>query len=230
MILLLGDWRHVFIFFMAVPWFISLWPNIKFIYENPRYLNSMQNYKKAREVLNKICAINLRPPFRAKLYGEMDFENSKATTFFPPKKPRESTQNVNMSSSGYLDLFKFKELRKTTLVLLYVWFFRNFVYYGLNYSLSVLGTEVYQNFTITALSETIANLFAARIKFAYGRITSLNMSILASSVSCLLIYFVPIPEECYVDQGQCYEKTISVILAVVSFVFLLAFAYSLLDC
>jgi len=211
---------------MAVPWLISLWPNVSMVFETPRFLNQKKRFAKAREVINKICAINLRQPFRAKLYGEMDEENSKMTTFFPPKQPRVSEQpRQTMNSSkpaqtsaiGYMDLFKYPRIRRISLALLYVWFFRNFTYFGLNYSLPVLGTEVYQNFTLTAFSETLANIYAYKFKFGIGRIQSLNYSILIVTFSCLISYFLPIPEECLLEQSQCYQKTFLVIIAVVMF-------------
>lgn len=215
--LLVTDWKQIFIFYMAIPLAISLWPNLLFVYETPRFLNSKKRFAKAREVINNICSINLREPLLARLYGEMEVENSKMATFFPPKQvaARISEQPKAASSSGYLDLFKHKELRRTTLALLYIWFFRNFTYFGLNYSLPVLGTEMYQNFTLTAVAETLANIYAARFKFGVGRIMSLKYSLLVVSLACLFTYFLPVPEECYLGQG-CYQKTLSILLAVIA--------------
>ena len=218
-------WDYIFLYCMAVPWFISLWPNFKWVFETPRFLNQKKNFDKAREVINKICAINLRQPFRAKLYGEMDEENSKMTTFFPPRQPRVSEQpRQTMNSSrtqqptsayGYIDLFKYPRIRRISLALLYVWFFRNFTYFGLNYSLPVLGTEVYQNFTLIAFSELFSNVYAYKFKFGIGRIKSLNWSIGIVTVSCLVSYFLPIPDECLLEESQCYQKTLLVLIAVV---------------
>jgi len=201
---------------MAIPWLISLWPNLILVYETPRFLNSKKRFAKAREIINKICSINRREPLQARLYGEMEVENAKMTTFFPPKQTtsRQSEQPKTNTSSGYMDLFKHRDLRRTTLALLYIWFFRNFTYFGLNYSLPVLGTEMYQNFTLTAVAETFANLYAARFKFGVGRIISLKYSLLVVSLACLVNYFLPIPEECFLEQ-RCYQKTLSVLLAAV---------------
>jgi hypothetical protein len=219
-------WDYIFLYCMAVPWFISLWPNWKWVFETPRFLNQKRNFVKAREIINRICAINLRQPFRAKLYGEMDDENSKMTTFFPPKQPRVSEQpkqTINSSKApqptsayGYMDLFKYPRIRRISLALLYVWFFRNFTYFGLNYSLPVLGTEVYQNFTLIAFSEFFSNAYAYKFKFGIGRIQSLNYSIWIVTLSCLISYFLPIPDECLLEESQCYQKTFLVIIAVVA--------------
>lgn len=215
--LLVRDWKEIFILYMALPWLVSLLPNFLFVYETPRFLNSKKRFAKAKEVINAICSINRREPLQARLYGEMEFENSKMTTFFPPKQNpnRESEKPKTTSSSGYMDLFKHRDLRRTTLALLYIWFFRNFTYFGLNYSLPVLGTEMYQNFTLTAVAETFANLYAARFKFGVGRIKSLKYSILVVSIACLVNYFLPIPEDCFLEQ-RCYQKTLSVLLAVIA--------------
>jgi len=215
--LLVKDWRYIFIGYMAIPWLISLWPNLILVYETPRFLNSKKRFAKAREIINKICSINRREPLQARLYGEMEVENAKMTTFFPPKQTpnRQSEQPKTNTSSGYMDLFKHRDLRRTTLALLYIWFFRNFTYFGLNYSLPVLGTEMYQNFTLTAVAETFANLYAARFKFGVGRIISLKYSLLVVSLACLVNYFLPIPEECFLEQ-RCYQKTLSVLLAAIA--------------
>jgi len=209
-----GDWRNILVIIIGIPFLISLLPTIGLVYETPRWLVSRKQFVKAREVINKICVVNRRPKFRSRLIGEMDEESSKATTIFPSKNnQRDSTPPKTL---GYLDLITHPNLRRETLLLLYVWFFRNIAYYGLNFSLPVLGTAVYTNFTIAAIAEVFSNLIAAPIKFRVGRVKSLLASCIMFTFSCLIIIFFKIPSECKLEENSCYEKSLSLFFSVVS--------------
>ena len=212
-----GNWRNILIIFIGVPFVLSLLPTIGLIYETPRWLVSKRQFSQARDVINKICVVNRRPKFRSRLIGEMDEELSKVTTIFPPKYPYQSLDGTSQPSQtiGYLDLFTHPDLKKQTWLLLYIWFFRNITYYGLNFSLPVLGTAVYTNFTIAAVSEAIANLVAAPIKLRVNRVKSLLISSILVTFSCLIIVFFQIPSDCYLEDQSCYQKTLSVFFSVV---------------
>mmetsp|Transcript_16896 Transcript_16896/g.14780 ORF Transcript_16896/g.14780 Transcript_16896/m.14780 type:complete len:225 (-) Transcript_16896:329-1003(-) len=196
---------------IGVPSLLSLLPSYFFIYETPRYLASKKKYSEARDIINKMCKVNKRPRFLPKLTGELEEENNKATLIFPPKTEGENQGDEH--TTGYLDLFR-GELRKESFSLLYIWFFRNIAYFGLNFSLPVLGSEVYTNFTLAAVSEVVANLLAAPIKSHMSRVKSLNLTCILVTISCLMMVFFPIPDECYLEENSCYQKTFSVFFAI----------------
>lgn len=209
-----SNWRVICIALIAVPLLVSLWPTYTFVQETPRFLNSKRRYQDARDVINKICKVNKKPRFQAKFTDEAEDEQNGETTFF---RKRQKTGMVIETSEvlGYIDLFKNPQLRKITIALLYIWFFRNFTYYGLNYALPALGTHVYFSFSFGALAETAANFLAGRLSLSMGRILSLTISVTVVTICCLLIIFFPIPEECYLAVEGCYQRTLSIIFAIV---------------
>ena len=208
------DWRVVCIAFIGAPLLLSLFVIRNYIYETPRFYYSKQCYTEAKEVLNKIAKMNRNPPITARLYGD---QSGEGTFIFPKRDVPPEVQAITQGNFvGYLDLFRERKLRKITLFLLYIWFFRNFAYYGLNFSLPSLGTEVYRNFTIAAVAEIVANYAAEPINKRFGRKHSLIISVGLVSLSCLLIIFFSIPEGCYLAAEGCYQKTISIVSAIVS--------------
>jgi len=211
----MGTWRKTFLVIIGIPALVSLIPILIWIYETPRWLISKHQYAKAREILNKICHVNNRPEFKARLIGEIEEVSANVTTIFPPRETKDQSADTNI---GYLDLFTRPALRKTTLLLLYVWFFRNVTYYGLNYSLPVLGTALYRNFTFAAVSEAIASIIAVKIMLHGKRTKFLNLTAVLVTFSCLIIVFFPIPDDCY-GEGSCYQKAFSWLFAMVIVVF-----------
>jgi len=216
----------VCIVLIGAPLLISGYIVYEYVFETPRFYYFQRRFSEAKEVINKIARINKKPRFNAKLVGEQGEETYEGTSFFPKRQvpPEVEAYNIGIRFSGYLDLIKNRQLRKVTLALLYIWFFRNFTYYGLNFSLPALGTEVYRNFTYAAIAETAASLLAGRITLRLGRKFSLLTSVGIASLACLLIVFFPIPDGCYLSQESCYQKWLAIISSIVIFP-LYSFAY-----
>ena len=213
------------------PLLVSGYVVHKYVFETPRFYYFQRKFAEAKETINKICRINRKPRLNARLVGELGEETYEGTTFFAKRQvpPEVEAMNMGVKFSGYLDLFKHPQLRKVTIALLYIWFFRNFTYYGLNFSLPALGTEVYQNFTIAAFAETFASLLVGRITLRMGRKLSLLGSVGLVSLACLLIIFFPIPDGCYLSEESCYQKWLAIIFAIVKFQNF-PFLFILLDC
>lgn len=209
-----GNWRVICIVLIALPTALSVYPLFKYIFETPRFLYSIKQYQQAKDVINNICIVNRKPRFRARLDGENEKDTTDST--FEMRRHRTTSLEIRASHiSGYLELFKDAKLRRITIALMFIWFFRNFSYYGLSFALPTLGTEVYQNFTIAAFAEIAANLLAGRINRRVGRVLSLTGSVALVCVSCLVIIFFPIPEDCYLAVEGCYQKVFSLLFAIV---------------
>jgi len=69
-------WRYIFLATMAAPYFLCLGIGYFLILETPRYLLSKGRVTDAKEVIAKICTINRRPPFKFRLFQEMELLNS----------------------------------------------------------------------------------------------------------------------------------------------------------
>ena len=149
-----SDWRFICAGFIGIPMLSTLIPMHLYLLETPRYLVSQRRFIEAHATLNFIATTNRRPPLKSRLMGEMDDVNQQVTLIFQKRNTdKNEEQNKNF---GYIDLFRFSSLRNMTLCMIFIWFFRYFAYYGLNFSLSSLGEEIYLNFIVIAMAEIIA--------------------------------------------------------------------------
>ncbi len=75
------DWRFLISAMIGLPLLVSNIFTIFFLDESPRYLIAQHDYERARKVLNRIAVYNLRPPFKFRLFEEMDEYSTLATTW-----------------------------------------------------------------------------------------------------------------------------------------------------
>lgn len=55
-------------------------------------------------------------------------------------------------SHGFIELFKWPNLRKKTLICYYLWFSTALIYYGLTLNSNTLGTDLFLTFSIGKVS------------------------------------------------------------------------------
>lgn len=200
------DWRYLISAIIGLPLLVSNIFTIFFLDESPRYLVAQHDYERARKVLNKIAVYNLRPPFKFRLFEEMDEYSSLATSWtqrgvtsnkyfflikgviFLSKLKKRRGQNISDDLYnfnflfrfaeykinekekklkfklfyGYIDLFRTKKFRCITIMMCYIWFFRYYMYYGIQFSLEDLGTELHINVFFVALGEMIAAIIGGK--------------------------------------------------------------------
>ena len=154
-----SSWRIVFSGIIGAPFLINLFFIHSNLLETPRYLASKGRYPEARIVLDFIANTNRRPKIQCKLRGEISEQATKGKYL---KKDEEYNYQL-AQSLNYFDLFKFPSLKKTSLMLLAIWVFRYVAYYGINFSLTSFGGEIFTNFTLVAFAELIACLVACKI-------------------------------------------------------------------
>ncbi|XP_077365294.1 solute carrier family 22 member 13-like [Festucalex cinctus] len=90
-----------------------------------------------------------------------------------------------------LDLFKIAYLRKRVIVMSYVWFGANVLYYGLSLSVGSFGLNIYLTQLIFALVELVARLGCLPLIGRFGRRVSEAAALLLGGISCLSILAVP---------------------------------------
>lgn len=161
------SWRVITTLIIGAPFVLGLWLAWKIVVETPRYLVTRKRYAEARSVLNHIAVTNKRPQFKFRLDGEMDDESNKATRIYEPMGKEEKVVQDTINHT-YLDLFRFSSIRKITIFSLYLWFFRYFAYYGLNFSLASFGAELYTNFILSAIAEIIGCVLAGKLNFLFN--------------------------------------------------------------
>lgn len=154
-LLISNNWRVITIGFIGIPFLITAYFSWLYLCETPRYLVTRKRFAEARFILNWIAVTNKRPQFKYKLDGEDSDAGPTAIQNY-----RQSNVPSQPSAHSYISLFRFQSLRKILLFTLYMWFFRYYAYYGLNFSLASFGAEIYANFTISAFVEAFACLLS----------------------------------------------------------------------
>jgi hypothetical protein len=84
-------------------------------------------------------------------------------------------------------------LRIQSLLMTILWYTRFFAYYGLQFNLEELGTAFILNFTIMGFAEILASLSSAYIKRMYKRKSSMQVSLIICSLSCVGAQWFPFP-------------------------------------
>ena len=131
--------------------------------ETPKFLVSQNKYIEARIILNHIALYNKRPQFTYRLEGEME-EYRHSNKYGDPKPIERDYVRIQSENYGYIDLFRYSSLRFLTLILLFLWFFKYFTYFGLAFSLPGFGGEIHENFLLTAVAELVACFMSGKKK------------------------------------------------------------------
>lgn len=151
----INEWRVICIAVMGVPFFIVFILLIRLILETPKFLISQNKYLEARIILNHIALYNKRPQFTYRLEGELE-EFRQIGKYSDPTPIEKDYVRIQSENYGYIDLFRYGSLRVLTLILLFLWFFKYFTYFGLAFSLPGFGGEIHENFLLTAVAELVA--------------------------------------------------------------------------
>ena len=110
-----------------------------------------------------------------------------------------------MKTYNYLDLFKYPSLQKPTLVLMYWWMFRFFMYYGLNFALeSVLKSGFLLTMIISgaAIMEVLGSFgIAIMTTFCYKnyKLDIMRISLIVISTCCCMLWFLEIGTDCVAE-------------------------------
>lgn len=150
---LIPTWRYAFLLFAAIL-LLTLPFAFKCFLESPRFLVANDCLEQARGIFEKISITNNRPPYKFNLIDELEAENKTYLTYHQKDShlPEFITSIVKSPRKRFhfLDLFRYKSLRKVTLVLMYWWMFRFFMYFGINLALeSILKSGLFLTLVIS---------------------------------------------------------------------------------
>ncbi|KAM9290545.1 solute carrier family 22 member 15-like, partial [Gastrophryne carolinensis] len=140
--------------------------------ESPRWLCAQGRLEEARHSLLLLARRNRRRPAPFSLIGR-------------PKSPAQE--------SNPLALCRHAELRRRTLVMMWVWFVCSLVYYGLTLGAGLLGGGVYLSLALSGLIELPAYplcMYLLNCK-RIGRRRSLCIFLCCGGVACLLTLCLP---------------------------------------
>lgn len=156
----------IFVAVMAIP---SLVP------ESPKWLLVNGNLKEAEEILVKAEHENGRTNTQIQKVHNSTYTDQEANG-------EKKSQNVTV-----LNLFKTPSLRRCTIIMYYLWFTNNLVYYGLTFNAGkLIPGDIHTNMIISAALEFLAYSVAIVCFLYLGRRWSTSSFMICGGVSLLL--------------------------------------------
>ncbi|XP_071957175.1 organic cation transporter protein-like [Antedon mediterranea] len=156
-------WRTLYLVVSICPGLLLL--VYFFIPESPRWLLLQNRQEEAKNILQKIAK------FSNKELPDDFIEHIELKT--EPTKQRPST------FASTLNIFRYSNMRRKTLILIYCWFTACLVYYGLTYGVEGLDVNVYVGICVMGVLEFFATFTTAFSIQRFGRRSML--------VACLII-------------------------------------------
>lgn len=203
------SWRH-FAAVSALPAMFSFVLTYAYIPESPRYLMGKKLYPAARESILYLTGITLDvreleasreeqqqqqivdgPQTLSILHERESSHSSKTSLSFPlsPSSSSSSSSSQNQDTSTIVLLFSDK-LRRTTIILMIIWFTLCFGTYGISTWISTLFSDVgignpYMATFIFALANLPGNVISILFVDVYGRLRLLAGGMCLAGISCL---------------------------------------------
>lgn len=160
------NWSTLLILSSA-PWVFILifW---RFVPESVRWLLVNGKKEQAREILEKVAAVNKK------------------------EMPRDELQvPVTTANQGVLELFKTWKMAKMSLAQIYIWFVVGMGYYGLSLSSGEFGGSIYLNFILTSLVEIPANFLVIHNCNRFGRKKTTIAHMVAAGIAVVAVSLIP---------------------------------------
>ncbi|XP_043286002.1 organic cation transporter protein [Venturia canescens] len=173
---LIKDWRMLQIA-ITVPSFVFLvywW----IIPESARWLLTKGRTEEAKDILHKASKEN-----------GVEIPRDSLETLLSDNTDGETAPDIRKPS--LLDLFRYPNLRRKSMLLFFNWLVNSGTYYGLSWNASNLGGNDYVNFVISGVVEVPAYTFLIFTLDRWGRKTILCGCMLVSGVALLATLFVP---------------------------------------
>ncbi|NXA08190.1 S22AD protein, partial [Sapayoa aenigma] len=139
--------------------------------ESARWLVTKGRIEEAKKVLQKAAATNKRS--------------------IPPGLLEQLKPEKQTKSGSFLDLFRKKQLRKVTLIMLCGWFVNSFVYYGLSLNVTNFGLDIYLTQLAFGAVEIPARVGCIFTLQWFGRRKTQTVLLLLSGLVCLIITGIP---------------------------------------
>ncbi|XP_003971522.2 solute carrier family 22 member 2-like [Takifugu rubripes] len=168
---LITDWRWLQVVITAPTgmFLVYYW----FVPESPRWLLSQKKFPKALEITKAIAKEN-KKKFSS---------NFEALT--------TDDDEGDAPSASILDLFRTPNMRKYTLILMYIWLTTEVVYQGLIMRVGIARGNLYIDFLISSLMELPACLFILFTVERMGRRIPFCAANIVTGLACLITAFIP---------------------------------------
>ncbi|XP_007943898.1 solute carrier family 22 member 13 [Orycteropus afer afer] len=139
--------------------------------ESARWLLTQGKVEEAKQVIQKAASVNKR-----KLSPEL------LSQLVPEKKG---------PSENALDLFRYPQLRKVTLILFCVWFVDSLTYFGLSLQVGDFGLDIYLTQLVFGAVEVPARYSSIFMMEKLGRKWSQLGTLVLGGLMCITIIFIP---------------------------------------
>ncbi|XP_070542002.1 organic cation transporter protein-like [Ptychodera flava] len=148
----------------------------------------------------QVCKVGETDPAVVELRVESDRQQDEngrpSETKLDEEKPQnkfETEHDAVKNSKKYnlIDLFRTPNLRKFTLVMIFVWLVNSLVYYGLSLNTDLLAGNRYLNFFLSGAVEIPAYILSAIIVSYFGRRIPLCIFHVVGGIACIITGFIP---------------------------------------
>ncbi|XP_073978691.1 organic cation transporter protein-like isoform X2 [Rhodnius prolixus] len=175
------DWRflQIALTLPGIIFFTYWW----FIPESVRWLLTKGRTEEAKENLRAVAREN------NKLLDESVLEELCAQSEVDRKAIVNGAEPAKRPS--LIDLFKYPNLRKKSLIIFFLWFVNSGTYYGLSWNTSNLGGNEYLNFVISGAVEVPAYTFLILTLDKWGRKLILCGAMILAGLCLIATVFVP---------------------------------------
>lgn len=166
-----------------------------------------RDFKKAKQNLLKIARTNRKelPDFHFK-------EELKAAS---ARESEKLTVTNKGASYSYIDLFRYKSLRYSTIGGSIMFFSIYFVYYGSTFSLNTVAGNLYINALVASGAELLAYMVTVPIATNVNRKTTFISTFLIAGIFAFSFIFLTIPPECLTPGVSCPQKTLQTVFVAV---------------
>ncbi|XP_014439836.1 solute carrier family 22 member 13 isoform X2 [Tupaia chinensis] len=139
--------------------------------ESARWLLTRGKVEEAKQVIQKAASVNRRK--------------------LPPELLNQLVPEKTGPSGNALDLFRYPQLRKVTLILFCVWFVDSLGYFGLSLQVGDFGLDIYLTQLIFGAVEVPARYSSTFMMEKLGRKWSQMGTLVLGGLMCIAIIFVP---------------------------------------
>lgn len=168
-------WMQFALTLPGVAFFVYWW----FIPESARWLLTKNRTEEAKKLIQEAAKYN-KVIIPDETLNEL-LESAKSS----------NCDNKSAKGVSVIDVFKYPNMRKKSLIIFFDWFANNLTYYGLSWNTNNLGGNPYLNFVISGAVEIPAYLILLFLLNKWGRRNLMCGCMLISGVSLLLTMVVP---------------------------------------
>ncbi|XP_071956989.1 organic cation transporter-like protein [Antedon mediterranea] len=168
------SWRNLLLIGSVCP--VPILIVYFFIPESPRWLLLKNKQKEAKAILQKIAKFNNKDlPDNVIDHLEQQEDSTKLPSTF----------------ASVLNIFRYSNMRRKTLILIYCWFTACLVYYGLTYGVEGLDVNVYVGICVMGVLEFVATFASIIGSQRFGRRSILAICLLFTGTMSFINIWIP---------------------------------------